>query len=231
MILIPISNTRALSIAPPSGYAGFNNNDSEGHIMKMPIALILSLSCISACGGTGGQANDVSPRSHDSQSHEPQSDKPESLLVASSKAVCQGMMQQLCLQVRESNGQNHEFLYDGIAGFEFIWGHSYQLQIATESRKGAPQDAAAIGRRLVKVLGEKEDPVGAQYTYSGVVLNPYTVTFDQGEYRFLGQAFVCREQKTCEALAIAHKTVPRADLVFSYLGNGDIQLVSWNRAD
>jgi hypothetical protein len=204
--------------------------------MKMPIALILSLSCISACGGTGGQANDVSPRSHDSQSREPQSHAPESLLVASSKAVCQGMMQQLCLQVRESNGrgssgQVYEFLYDGIAGFEFIWGHSYQLQIATESRKGAPQDAAAIRRRLVKVLGEKEDPVGAQYTYSGVVLNPYTVTFDQGEYRFLSEAFVCRDQESCEALAIAHKTVPRADLIFSYLGNGDIQLVSWNRAD
>ena len=195
--------------------------------MKMPIALLLSLSCMSACGDTGGKVHVKSPA--------------ESLLVASSKAVCQGIMQQLCLQVRESNGrdssgqgpigQDYEFLYDGIAGFEFVWGHSYQLQIATDSRKGAPQDAAATERRLVKVLGEKEDPVGTEYTYSGVVLNPYTVTLEKGEYHFLGQAFVCREQESCEALTRAYETTPRVDLLFSYLGNGDIELISWNRSD
>ncbi len=195
--------------------------------MKMSIALLFSLSCMSACGDTSGQASD-SPAERDESAI---------LLVASSKAVCQGVMQQLCLQVRASNGQGadeqrssgegYEFLYDGIAGFEFIWGHSYQLQIAMEPQKGAPQDAATMERRLVKVRGDKEDPAGAEYTYSGIALNPYTVTFDQGQYRFLGQAFVCRDQKSCKALAKAHKTSPQADLVFSYLGNGDIELVSW----
>lgn len=197
--------------------------------MKFSSAIFLSLFCLSACSepSSGGDSSSHNSNQPIMKQSERKAVGKKILIVASSKDVCHGMMQQLCLKVREPDAPEYRFLYDSIAGFEFVWGHKYNLTVSEHPKEQAPQDASTLNRHLVSVLTVEEDALGTKYSYTGVGLNPHTITSGSGDYRFLGQKFTCREPQICSALLTAVATVKQADLLFEYRGNGEIELVEW----
>ncbi len=71
--------------------------------------------------GTVGCASDALPTSSKSDT------TMNTLTIASSKAVCFGLMQRLCLKTKADTQSDFEYFYNDIKGFDYQWGSHYLI--------------------------------------------------------------------------------------------------------
>lgn len=82
--------------------------------------------------------------------------KQTTIMVASKKVDCEGLIMQKCLLIREVDKQNWNFIYDGIKGFDYKEGFEYEILILEEHIENPPQDGSSILYTLIKVISKVE---------------------------------------------------------------------------
>jgi len=145
------------------------------------------------------------------------------LLYLSFKAPCFSLFQQLCLQ----QGGNLNF-FDPIEGFDFVWGHAYELSVKVSTIDNPLADGSSFKYELAETISDSEDSVGSRYEYERVELLDFTFTNESGVYYFLGQPFICDASVDCDGLISINNSGGLVNVVFEYIGDGEIQLVQWN---
>lgn len=149
--------------------------------------------------------------------------------IQSQKVICEGVSQQLCLSVSGQNDLTAFFpFYENIDGFTYQWGHSYALTVEVSKIENPPADRSEKRYTLVSVSSDYTDNSGTQYSYSEVELKQNTFTKNSQGYVFLGQPFTCTQTYECDILVSMSGSGGILDvLIFSYIGDGKIQLESW----
>lgn len=184
-------------------------------------AIVAFCLVLNACGGSGddgGSNTDNTAIINDDENIEGGITR-----FLSYKAPCYGIIQRLCLVT----GGN-EFFYEPIDGFDFVWGHTYELSLIETTLENPPQDASSSQYELEKIISDSEDSIGNKYEYERVVLLDYTFTKESGVYYFLGQSFSCQENVDCDGLVSINNSGGSVNVIFEYIGNGEILLVQWN---
>lgn len=67
---------------------------------------------------------------------------------------CVGEAPQRCMQIAEREDGEYLLFYDQIAGFEFVEGISYVLDVRVEDVFDPPADASSLSYTLVEVISE-----------------------------------------------------------------------------
>ena len=147
----------------------------------------------------------------------------ENMQFLSSKAVCRTLIQRLCLQT-----QDNELFSDPIEGFEFNWGHTYELSLEVSEIENPPLDASSQRYELTDIVSDTEDSTGTRYEYERVNLLDSTFTNESDVYYFLGQPFTCGVDVDCVGLVSINNSGGSVNVSFEYIGNGEISLVQWN---
>jgi hypothetical protein len=77
----------------------------------------------------------------------------ETLYINSELLDCEGGAgPQKCMQIRRSPGEHWELFYDGIEGFEFEPGFTYELRVRATVVDDPPADASSQRYVLVEVV-------------------------------------------------------------------------------
>lgn len=153
--------------------------------------------------------------------------KNDEVYLDSRPDVCTAVGQHTCLRVKHSEEQQWTWHYGQIAGFDYNWGYAYTLTYAEREVEDPPADAADTEWVLLEVVSRREDEVGAEYAFDGVNLLESTITYTDGEFAFLGQPFSCAEGLDCDTLLMLSGSEQDVDLEFRYLGDSQVELVSW----
>lgn len=154
--------------------------------------------------------------------------KTETMELLSYKSPCQGFFQMLCLVTHDSDNDVNGFFYDSIEGFNFVWGHTYQLTIKTTEISNPPADGASFKYELKGIVSDLEDNIGTSYNFELVELLDFTFTKDSDIYSFLGQPFECKVGVDCDSLVNLNNSGGLINAYFEYVGEGKIMLVEWN---
>ncbi|WP_414827557.1 DUF4377 domain-containing protein [Alteromonas sp. H39] len=151
------------------------------------------------------------------------------LTILSHKVVCEADSQQLCLSASGQNDLTAFFpFYEDIRDFQFQWGHQYTLTVDVSKVENPPADGSDRQYTLLSVDSESIDATGTLYLYSDVELLENTFTKDGTDYAFLGQPFSCLQPDACDSLvSMSGSGGILVELVFRYLGEGQIQLERW----
>ena len=91
-----------------------------------------------------------------------------------------------------------------------------------------PADRASYKYELVEVISDIEDIAEYSYEYKRVELLNNTFTKEDDIYYFLGQPFECQVNTDCDGLVNLNNSGGLVNLLFEYLGNGQIVLVQWS---
>lgn len=74
--------------------------------------------------------------------------------IKSELVDCVGEAPQRCMQVAESEDGEYLLFYDQIAGFEFVEGTSYVVDVQVDDVFDPPADASSLSYTLVEVISE-----------------------------------------------------------------------------
>lgn len=69
---------------------------------------------------------------------------------------CVGEMEQKCMQVAETEDGEYLWFYDQIAGFEFVEGTTYVIDVRIDEIADPPADGGSLAYTLVEVIQERE---------------------------------------------------------------------------
>jgi hypothetical protein len=118
--------------------------------------------------------------------------------VAPYKLPCSGMMPMLCLMVAQ-NGGEQQFFYSPIGGFEFQWGHSYELSVRVEDVANPPADASSKRYTLLEIVSDSGYQPGFTFEMELPVMLVQPVS--AGVYSLNGEIeFTCATENMCSAL-------------------------------
>lgn len=150
------------------------------------------------------------------------------LSIDSNRFPCVSIFQHLCLLVEENASGDSNLFYNTINGFQFTWGHRYELSVQVSELENPPADASSLVYELIDILSDKEDAIGTLYTYDNVELLGNTFSFDDGFYHFLGKTFQCADETNCNQLLAINSSGGFVNLQFEYIEQGNIRLIRWN---
>jgi hypothetical protein len=176
------------------------------------IALLLICILIVSCGGN-------SPS---------EIEEIEEIEFMSHKYPCFGMFQRLCLITINADADADGNFYNSIEGFNFVWGHSYNLSAIATEIKNPPADGSSIEYVLKEITSDIEDDIGTTYEYRLIELLDNTFTKEANVYYFLGQPFECLPDAKCDTLIGLNNSGGLVNVDFEYRGNGAIMLTQWN---
>lgn len=83
-----------------------------------------------------------------------QSTSNKTVYIGSVQVTCEGVAPQQCLLYKENPKDEYTYLYDGIEGFEYEAGFTYELVITEESVNDPPADGSSFKRTLVEVVSK-----------------------------------------------------------------------------
>lgn len=78
----------------------------------------------------------------------------KTLIIASKKSDCVGLLAQKCLLIKENDQQNWEYFYDSIIGFTYEEGFEYKVLISEKEIESPTQDASSIEYKLINVVSK-----------------------------------------------------------------------------
>lgn len=175
-------------------------------MFRRVVFLVISCCCLISCNGSSTDRSDS---------------EAERIQLQSSMAVCRTLFQRLCLQTADN-----ELFSVPIEGFNFVWGHTYELSLDVTEIEDPPADGSSIKYELVEIISDIEDNLGSTYVYDSVVLLDNTFTKESDVYFFLGQTFTCHVD--CDSLVNMNNSGGLVNVTFEYIGNGEMLLVQWN---
>lgn len=76
----------------------------------------------------------------------------EALYIGSELADCYGVVPQKCMLVKKNLGDEWEFFYDQITGFQYQEGYRYKLLVKSSAIEDPAQDASSIAYELIEVI-------------------------------------------------------------------------------
>jgi len=154
--------------------------------------------------------------------------KEGSITIGSFQSPCYGVSQQLCMRAKLNNSGDFELFYGYIEGFDYKWGTSYKVRVKITDIDNPPADSSSEKYQLIETSSSLEDQVGTFYDFNGVEMLDSTFTKVDGDYYFLGKDFKCASGTDCDVLISLNNSGGLVNVMFEYLGNGKIQLVSWS---
>ncbi len=108
------------------------------------VAALSIVACSSGSGSDGGETEEALSFNH-------------------FKVECFGLAARFCLQSSSDNGQTYQNFYDGISGFSYQWGTSYDVVVAWRRVENPPADASSRSYRLVSILNQTPAPAGTLF--------------------------------------------------------------------
>jgi hypothetical protein len=84
------------------------------------------------------------------------------LYIKHHKAECEGFHVKLCYLVRSSTDQPWALMYDSIEGFDYQWGHHYQIHIYTQRKADRQPSDSEDSYQLVNVVEQSQYQHGRQ---------------------------------------------------------------------
>lgn len=76
-------------------------------------------------------------------------------IVADHKVDCVGSAPQQCLLVKEAEGDNWQFLYNGIEGFDYEAGFEYRIEVKVYKVKNPPADGSSKRYVLKQIINKQ----------------------------------------------------------------------------
>jgi hypothetical protein len=134
------------------------------------------------------------------------------------RAPCTGLDRQLCMQTREQGEADFGYFYDGIAGFNHRWGHTYTLEVEVTEVDDPPEDGSSLQYTLKSVVSDA--PVAASTTFA-MALEIMDLSLDGGLAGTLmsmtsATPFTCESQAVCDAVLQVNEAGQAADATFGY---------------
>ena len=78
----------------------------------------------------------------------------KTFLIAPYKVPCYGSFPQFCMLVKYNEHDDFQYFYDTIEGFNYSWGHEYQLSVKEYEIENPLQDAPSILTQLVSIISQ-----------------------------------------------------------------------------
>jgi hypothetical protein len=78
----------------------------------------------------------------------------KTLLIAPYKVPCYGSFPQFCMLVKYNEYDDFRYFYDNIEGFNYSWGHEYQLSVNEYEIENPPQDGPSVSTQLVSIISQ-----------------------------------------------------------------------------
>lgn len=126
-------------------------------------------------------------------------------VVASHLRPCVGVSYDLCMQVTDVDDGVLDLFYEGIEGFDFIWGFEVTLRYQIEAVDDPPADGSSLRYVLDDVMAVREELPGAPFTatFSPEIIGESWFAADvTGVVSMVGTPVSC-EQSLCDALVAA----------------------------
>ncbi|HQY91879.1 META domain-containing protein [Caldilinea sp.] len=79
----------------------------------------------------------------------------KTLFVGPEMVDCVGVGPQQCMLVKENPGDEYQFFYSRIDGFEYEPGYTYELRVLVEPVENAPADASSLKYTLIEVVSKE----------------------------------------------------------------------------
>lgn len=141
------------------------------------------------------------------------------LKISHYKVPCTGADLQLCLLV-STNGNDPEYFYDTIEGFEYEWGYDYEISVEKNTLERPMADASSNSYKLKQVL--KKERVALETTFELPVNLDEMALVENTDAgcMLMGEIAIDPGKFTCENLANAQRAVFRHGT-----GNGSLLVV------
>lgn len=79
----------------------------------------------------------------------------KTLIIADHKADCVGEAPQQCLLIKEAEGDNWQFFYSGIEGFEYEAGFEYRIEVKVYEVPNPPADGSSKRYVLKRIINKQ----------------------------------------------------------------------------
>ena len=136
------------------------------------------------------------------------------------KSPCVLEANQLCLRVREGDEETFDFLYSHIEGFEFEWGHRYELHVTVVPVEIPQRDTSSERYILEEVLSKEPVAPGTQFAFHTSSLPPGTTPFlrvdSDGGVLLDGQGFRCPQVEHCVRISALQEEGRRFTVTMEY---------------
>lgn len=100
---------------------------------------------LTACGSDAADTAEASEETAESTTR---------LWIKPDLVDCEGSAPQTCMQIAESEDGEYEYFYDQIAGFTFVEGTSYVLDVTIADVENPPADGSSLAYTLVEIIEE-----------------------------------------------------------------------------
>lgn len=156
------------------------------------------------------------------------------LLVQHHTAECMGPWHQLCLLVKAPT--EPEFLrhYGGIHGFEYRWGHVYEIEVEDHRIANPPQDGSSVRTVLRRVVSRQQVPPETEFDMFLTGGEGRIVEVAPDRYRFYEAAeFTCPAGAACADLRSQIAAGARIRYRFQHSATSEVPLtvVQWEICD
>lgn len=107
------------------------------NLLFISIALLFTSACSSQPSSSNSDQIPVLPSSIESQTAaapvlNDSAIELKHIRINHHKVECEGFWIEQCLQVQEEGNDEWQYLYEEIEGFDFVWGHEYELLVEVE---------------------------------------------------------------------------------------------------
>lgn len=182
------------------------------------LSFIFTSVLLLAVAGCGDDKQDTTPdaATPDAATDAPTYPRQGVVMVDHYKVPCTGAAPQLCMRVTELDGTAYELFYDQIEGFDYAWGHRYELEVEASEIEDPPQDGPFLKYRLIEVV--KDETIDEHFE---IELSPEFVTGDpaSGTFSLLeDREITCNEAAVCDAIDTA---ITAGDPIIVELGHPD----------
>lgn len=116
---------------------------------------------------------------------------------------CDGFHVGHCFLVQEEGSDEWVYFYDSIDGFDYQWGHDYEILVQTQSIDYALADTSGQRYSLLEVISQSQQDTGTHFRYVSRSSEQGISEIAPGTFSLLGNiAFKCTSQ-SCAALRSA----------------------------
>lgn len=183
--------------------------------MTIRQALLLALGTLVAACGSSEQSGNSAVRE---------------VTVASYKRPCTDLANRLCFQTKKSDETSWQNFYGAVSGFQYQWGHEYDLLVRETLIANPPADGGSVDTELLSLSQVRADAVGTEYLLDKVTLDVMALSINQaGNYQLYGEPFACAVTVDCATLFSLNGSNRVVAMRFKYTGVAPlpIELLEW----
>lgn len=137
----------------------------------------------------------------------------DTICIGPYRDPCHGSFPQLCYRLATATSTQVSWMYDGVEGFDYQWGHGYELAVHTVRVPDPPQDGSSIRIILDRIVSDTPVAPGSHFT---VQPWPEHIRGTAGtDLSLAGEPMTCSGD-ACDALDAARRGTERFELELSF---------------